>query len=202
MVHSACNELPATDRQRLLTIARNAIVSGVGSGIAPRVELEKLPPSLLAHRGAFVTLTIEQRLRGCVGSLVGHQALAQSVSDAAHSAAFRDHRFAPLDRQEVEGTHIEISVLSPTEPMDVVDRDHLLQQLAPGIDGLLVRDGSRSATFLPKVWEQLPSPEEFLGQLLRKAGLPENHWSSTLSFERYGTTCFGESFTSVSGQCH
>ena len=202
MGRSACNELPAADRQQLLKIAREAITSGMQSGRAPGVELTKLPPSLLTHRGAFVTLTIEQRLRGCVGSLVGHRPLAQSVSDAAHSAAFRDHRFAPLDRYELESTRIEISVLSPMEPVHVTDRDHLLKQLVPGVDGLVLRDGSRSATFLPKVWEQLPSPEEFLAQLLRKAGLPEEHWSKTLYFERYVTTCFGETSTSVAGQRH
>ena len=195
-------KLPAADRSRLLAIARHAIDAGMATAKAPRIELGGLPPALLARCGAFVTLTIEQRLRGCIGNLASDQALAQTVSNAAHGAAFKDHRFAPLLAEEIEQTRIEISVLSPAEPMQVTDRDDLLQQLVPGIDGLVLADGTHRATFLPKVWEQLPTPEMFLEQLLRKAGLPPQHWSGTLQFERYGTTSFGEPPDLVARQRH
>jgi AmmeMemoRadiSam system protein A len=195
-------ELPAAGRSRLLAIARDAIDAGMVSTGAPRVDLTGLPPALLARCGAFVTLTIERRLRGCIGNLASDRALAQTVSDAAHGAAFKDHRFPPLSAEEREKTRIEISVLSPAKPMQVTDRNDLLHQLVPGIDGLVLTDGSHRATFLPKVWEQLATPEMFLEHLLLKAGLPPKHWSRTLRFERYGTTSFGESTGSVPGQCH
>ena len=86
------------------------------------------------------------------------------------------------------------------EDMPVSDREDLLRQLTPGSDGLVLRDGSCHATFLPKVWEQLPEPESFLTQLLKKAGLPEDHWSDTLQFERYRSTSFAESKASVPRQ--
>ena len=200
MALSACTELRDAARQHLLAIARNAIESGISNNTAPQVPLAELPEALLSQRGAFVTLTIGERLRGCVGNLAANQALAQSVADAAHNAAFRDHRFSPLAAHELALTRIEISVLSPTEDMPVANREDLLRQLTPGSDGLVLRDGRCHATFLPKVWEQLPEPESFLAQLLKKAGLPEDHWSDTLQFERYRSTSFTESKASVPRQ--
>jgi AmmeMemoRadiSam system protein A len=191
--------LPTAAQQRLLSIAREAIGHGLAFGSTLTVALDRVPKPLLARRGVFVTLTIEERLRGCVGNMAGDQALAQSVSDAAHNAAFRDYRFDPLARDELDRTRIEVSVLSPSEPLQATDRDDLLRQLVPGIDGLVLSDMAHRATFLPKVWEQLPSPETFLAHLLRKAGLPAEHWSDTLRFERYYTTSFGEPSGSMPG---
>ncbi len=192
-------------QHQLLAIARDTIHCGVRSRQVNRIELEDLPPPLIARRGAFVTLILHGKLRGCVGNLSSSQPLARSVADSAHNAAFRDHRFPPLAREELGATRIEISVLSRTRPMDVTGRKHLLEQLVPEVDGLVLKDGRHTATFLPKVWEQLPTAEEFLGQLMRKAGLPAHHWSDTLTFERYHTTTFSESELagqSMSGQGH
>ena len=61
----------------------------------------------------------------------------------------------------------------------------LIDQLVPGKDGLILREGSSSGTFLPSVWEQLPNPKEFLGQLKHKAGLSSDYWSETIEVQRY-----------------
>jgi AmmeMemoRadiSam system protein A len=197
MALSACIELPGKARQQLLSIARNVIESGRDYSPAAGTPPDDLPAALLSPRGAFVTLHLDGRLRGCVGNIAASRPLVQTVADAAHNAAFRDRRFSPLGRDEVAQTHIEISVLSPLEPMQVSNREDLLRQLSPGEDGLLLQDGLNQATFLPKVWEQLPEPGMFLSQLLHKAGLPEDHWSSSLRFERYHSISFGEASASV-----
>ena len=142
--------------------------------------------------GVFVTLTQQEDLRGCIGSLEGNAPLLQAVADAAYSAAFRDPRFPALQSGECPHTRIEISILSAMEPMTVRDRGHLLETLVAGRDGLLLEDGHHRSTFLPKVWEQLPEPGDFLGHLLLKAGLPPHHWSATIAFKRYTTLTFAD----------
>jgi hypothetical protein len=139
-----------------------------------------------------VTLTLGGRLRGCIGSLRATAPLAQSVADAAYGAAYEDPRFPPLGEEDMGRVRIEISVLSTMAPLSVNRRDELLDILRPGEDGLLLEDGRRRSTFLPKVWEQIPCPDEFLDQLLAKAGLPAHHWSPGLKFFRYRAVSFGE----------
>jgi AMMECR1 domain-containing protein len=89
-------------------------------------------------------------------------------------------------------TRIEISVLSQMEPFAVTDRENLLSQLRPHVDGLLLEDGLYRSTFLPKVWEKIGTPGKFLEQLLFKAGLSSDYWSETICFQRYQTISFGE----------
>lgn len=166
----------------LLTIARNAI--GRHFGEAPA---QVTPHAELSRSGAtFVTLTQHGQLRGCIGSLEARRPLAEDVAENAVAAAFRDLRFAPLPADEFRQTRIEVSLLETPQPMTVVDETDLLQQLRPGIDGLILRFGSRRATFLPQVWESLPEPRRFLQQLKLKAGLPTDFWDDDVAFSRYG----------------
>jgi AmmeMemoRadiSam system protein A len=140
----------------------------------------------------FVTLTRETRLRGCIGTIQPSGPLVRAVAESAYSAAFRDPRFPQLQVEELAGTSIEISVLSPMEPLAAASRDALVAVLQPGVDGLLLEDGRYRSTFLPKVWEQLPDPDAFLDQLFLKAGLPAGHWSPSLRVHRYQTLTFSE----------
>jgi AmmeMemoRadiSam system protein A len=110
----------------------------------------------------------------------------------ARAAAFDDPRFAPLGVGELDRTRIEVSVLSAPKPVVFADRDDLLAQLRPGVDGLILTAPGGRGTFLPQVWEQLETPELFLAHLVRKAGLPSGYWSDRVRVERYSVTAFEE----------
>ncbi len=126
---------------------------------------------------AFVTLHLRGgELRGCIGSLNARRPLVDDVRANALAAAFEDPRFPPLTAEELSDIVIEVSVLTPAEPLDYQDPQDLLDKLRPGIDGVVIRRGWHRATFLPQVWDQLPTPEEFLGHLCYKAGLPATAW--------------------------
>lgn len=192
MAPSFCIDLNADARLRLLRIARRSIRSGFDSGRALALSAEEVSGSLAVKSAVFITLTKAGKLRGCVGSLEPRTPLAQAVASAAYGAAFNDRRFDPLRDEEIERLHIEISVLSPMLPIEAVNRQELLEILEPGTDGLLIEDRGRRATFLPKVWDKIASPQEFVEQLLQKAELPAQHWSDSIRCYRYRALSFAE----------
>jgi len=183
-------ELSAEEKQQLLEIARRSIRSGLDSGKSLTLDSAQLDGNLAVSFGTFVTLKQQGELRGCMGCLQTIDKLAQSVANSAFNAAFKDPRFPNLSVNEISQTQLEISVLSVMEPMSVESREDLLNQLKPGVDGLLLEDGRYRSTFLPKVWDDLESPQDFLEHLLVKAGLARDHWSKTLRFSRYHTVTF------------
>ncbi len=192
MLPSLCVDLSADEQARLLDIARQSIVLGLDSGAAPRLDVAQLDANLRIDSAVFITLTLAGALRGCIGSLQPSAPLAQAVANSAFNAAFRDRRYAQVQASEIENIHIEVSVLSAMELIAVNSRQALLDNLQPGMDGLLMEDQSYRSTFLPKVWEKITTPNEFVGQLMQKAGLAAEHWSSTIRFYRYHSTSFGE----------
>jgi AmmeMemoRadiSam system protein A len=192
MLPSLCIDLSADEQTRLLDIARQSIVRGLDSGAALRMDATKLDPNLRVDSAVFVTLTLAGILRGCIGSLQPSAPLAQAVANSAFNAAFRDRRFAQVQASEIENLRIEVSVLSAMELIAVNSRQALLDNLQPDVDGLLMEDQGYRSTFLPKVWEKITTPNEFVGQLMQKAGLAAEHWSSTIRFYRYHSTSFGE----------
>jgi AmmeMemoRadiSam system protein A len=153
----------------LLRLARAALEESMGG---PEVKVPEEP--WLAEPGAcFVTLKERNgALRGCIGSLEPHRPLAQDVVENARAAAYRDPRFPPLARNELDTTRLEVSLLSPMEPLEAGSEAEALARLRPGVDGVLMQWGGRRAVFIPKVWEDLPEPADFLAALQRKAGLP------------------------------
>jgi AmmeMemoRadiSam system protein A len=128
------------------------------------------------HHGTFVTLKIKKQLRGCIGNLTPRETVWEGVKSNAINAAFHDPRFSPLTAKEFDQTEIEISILSKPRPLEFRDGADLIQKLRVNVDGVIIRKGYASATFLPQVWEQLPRPEEFLSHLCMKAGLPSDAW--------------------------
>jgi AmmeMemoRadiSam system protein A len=166
----------------LLVLARNAIAAHFG---LPGAAIGDLP-ELHANAATFVTLTQRGQLRGCIGSLQAWRPLLQDVQDNARNAAFRDPRFAPLGEAELPLTRVEVSLLTPAEPMNFRDEGDALAQLRPQIDGVILSAGGHRATFLPQVWEQLPDPAEFMARLRQKAGLPADYWGPDVRLERYG----------------
>ncbi len=180
------------EQQSLLALARASIRYGLEHGGVMPVEARQYPPQLQAPRACFVTLTKGGELRGCIGSLEAYRPLVVDVVHNAHAAAFSDPRFPPLEPSELGQIKIEISILNPAEEMSFDSEPELIAQLRPGVDGLILQEGPQRGTFLPSVWEQLPTPEQFLHHLKLKAGLPANYWSQTLRIHRYTTTRFSE----------
>jgi AmmeMemoRadiSam system protein A len=168
--------------QTLLAIARNAIQKEFGmetSVVTPHPALNKLAAT-------FITLTQKGQLRGCIGSIEAQRILSVDVAENARAAAFRDPRFPPLRKGELDMTRVEVSLLDTPEALSFSNEDEALKQLRPGIDGLIINYGSHHGTFLPQVWESLPTPQLFLQHLKLKAGLPLNFWSPQLTLARYG----------------
>jgi len=176
--------LDAAERRALVELARAAIGAGRDSPwLGP--DLAGLPPALTAPGASFVTLHRRGALRGCIGSLEAHRPLAEDVAGNARAAAFQDPRFPPVVREELSELDLEISVLSALVPLPAASEAELLAALRPRVDGLVLVEGRRRATFLPAVWRELPEPRQFLAHLKHKAGLPADHWSPSLQFFRY-----------------
>lgn len=176
----------------LLDLAHASIRHGLQHArpLLPRVE--ELPDELTEIRASFVTLKRHARLRGCIGSLMAHRPLALDVATNAFYAAFRDPRFPPLREAELATLTLHLSLLTRPEPMTFSSEADLLAQLRPGEDGLILEAGDHCGTFLPAVWEELPTPELFLAHLKRKAGLPADYWSSQLRVSRYAAETVDE----------
>ncbi len=169
----------------LLDVARQSIESGLRTGQPLVVDPDAYPPELSERCATFVTLRRAGELRGCLGSLVPSRPLVDDVAHSAFKAAFRDSRFPPIEADEFASLEIQLSILSPLEPLPAPDEQALLNAIRPGVDGLVVRDRARQGTFLPAVWESFPEPSAFWYELKRKAGLPVDSWSSRWEIFRY-----------------
>jgi AmmeMemoRadiSam system protein A len=168
--------LSEDSKRRLLEIARESIASELKNGEAARLDLPSLPQELQSPGACFVTLSRNDTLRGCIGSLEARQALAADVAEHAGDAAFRDYRFPPLTEAELAGLHIEISILSAPQPLTYAGSEDLPGLLTPGVDGVVLSRGLRRATFLPQVWEKVPDPHDFLDMLCEKMGFDFDLW--------------------------
>ena len=187
------NPLDRTDRGTLLALARQSIEHGLEHGRALELDPDTYPASLQAKRAAFVTLETHGALRGCIGHLEAIQPLVRDVAENAFAAAFRDPRFPPLPRRELEDLAIEISVLTPAQPLSFASEEDLLTLIEPGRDGLILETEVARGTFLPTVWESLPQPRDFLRHLKRKAGMTPDYWSDDIRILRYRTESFSDS---------
>lgn len=182
----------------LLEIARTSLAETLGGPSLPdaRPQAGDDPhgePWLGELGASFVTLRLGDELRGCIGTIEAFRPLAEDVRENAVAAALRDPRFPPLQAAELDGVELEVTLLSAPEPMRFVDEADALAQLRPGEDGLLLSWGGHRSTFLPQVWESLPSPEAFLSSLKKKAGLATDFWHPDLELSRYSATHWSES---------
>ncbi len=165
----------------LLVRARNAIAAQ----FKQPGSAEPMHPALAQLGATFVTLTQNGALRGCIGSLQAHRSLEQDVRANAIAAAFRDPRFPPLTLEELPRTRVEVSLLTAPVLMSFVDEADALRQLRPNVDGVIFSAAGKRSTFLPQVWEQLPTPQQFMAHLKQKAGLAADYWSSEVQLQRY-----------------
>jgi len=172
----------------LLQLARGAI-----AGQFAPVNQNIPQADWLQQPGAtFVTLTLHNQLRGCIGSLEAHRPLAEDVCSNAVAAAFHDPRFAPLTEEEFAEVSVEVSLLTPAQPMQFRGEPDALTQLRPHVDGVIFEYGGYRSTFLPQVWENLTQPRQFLAMLKRKAGLPDDFWADGIKLSRYTVTKWSE----------
>ncbi len=174
-------------QRQLLQIARDSIRYGLDYQQPLPVDLNRLADELKEKRASFVTLQMDGQLRGCIGMLEAVRPLAVDISENAFAAAFKDPRFPPVTEKEYERLELHLSILSPAREIRFTSEQDLIDQLQPGKDGLILQEGLQRGTFLPSVWESLPSPEQFLQHLKQKAGLPANYWSDSLRVYRYTT---------------
>ncbi len=183
-------EWTLAERQTLIQIAREAIRSPLEGEKNYNINLRHFNARLQAERATFVTLNLNGRLRGCIGSLAAHRALVVDVASNAQAAAFKDPRFSKLTHAEYQQVDVHISVLTKPRPMTVSSREELIEKLTPGLDGLVLKQGANQATYLPSVWSQIPDPARFVSELRRKAGLPGEGWSDEMTVQTYRTEEF------------
>ncbi len=175
----------------LLRLARETIAEKLGMQLGKKSNV--VDPALQAECGTFVTLKIGGQLRGCIGNLEPVCSIYEGIRRNALNAAFHDYRFSELTAEELAKVHIDISILTRPQVLTYCDSADLIARLRPGIDGVILRLGRYSATFLPQVWEQLPRAEEFLAHLCLKAGLSEMAWQDLHpEVETYQVQCFEE----------
>ncbi|HEY6096078.1 MAG TPA: AmmeMemoRadiSam system protein A [Gallionellaceae bacterium] len=167
--------------QVLLQLARAAIAKELG------FTSHDLPRSAwLEEPGAtFVTLTLYGQMHGCIGSLEANRPLIDDVRLNAVAAAFQDPRFAPLTKNEFAHVIIDVALLSPAEPVHFSNEQDALAQLTPGVDGVIFEYASHRATFLPHAWADFPHAQDFLSELKKQAGLPEDFWSVESKLSRF-----------------
>lgn len=177
--------------QVLVKLARKTI----SENLAKKTEPVSIPDNDIfdSKRGTFVTLKINNQLRGCIGNLSSENPVIEGVQRNALSAAFSDYRFPPLSDNELDLIDIEVSILTEPTFLPHSGGEDLLSKLRPGIDGVIIKSGRNQATFLPQVWDQLPKPQQFLEHLCQKANLPANAWtSSELEVSTYQVQYFDE----------
>ena len=178
----------------LLPIARSAISAALGRSRAAAEDA-----AWLREPGAtFVTLVQRGQLRGCIGTLQPHRPVLADVKANAVAAALRDPRFSPLLAAELHDTQIEVSLLSPMQPISFDTEAEALAQLRPGVHGVVLEFARHRSTFLPQVWEQLPGTGEFMAQLKQKAGLPADFWAAGVRLQRYTVSKWKESDLALS----
>jgi AmmeMemoRadiSam system protein A len=166
----------------------------VSGGALPEINLESVSSALREEAACFVTLEIDGQLRGCIGGLEAVRPLAEEIIRTAAQAALNDPRFPPVTPAEVPLLEIEISVLTAPRPLEYDGPNDLLQKIRPGVHGVTLKaDALHRATFLPQVWEKIPDPEQFLGMLCRKMGLPMDTWrKKRLDVETYQAIAWEE----------
>ncbi|HPC31188.1 MAG TPA: AmmeMemoRadiSam system protein A [Candidatus Paceibacterota bacterium] len=166
------------EKQYLLEISRRTLEKYFKEKSILVLEEDSLKfPLLKEKRGVFVTLTQNGQLRGCIGNLIADKPVYQAIIENSLASALFDPRFPSLEKEELKDIKIEISVLSELKLLpSFKDINELIKYLEKKKPGLVIKKGANEATFLPQVWEELETAEDFLSQLCLKAGLEPDAW--------------------------
>jgi AmmeMemoRadiSam system protein A len=184
-------KISSEEKNILLSAARKSIGS-LYDGKEPDKPDYKKYPLLKEKLGAFVTLTIEHQLRGCIGYIIGREPLFETIYQAAIHAAVNDPRFSALKKSEFEKIKIEISILSEFAPISSYD------EIIIGTHGLYLDEGS-GGLLLPQVaTEHKLNREEFLSALCNKAGFYSEFWKERmLKMKVFTAEIFSEEETKI-----
>ena len=180
-------ELSSNDKKQLLSLARFSIESGFRPS-SKQIFSSEDSPVLKSKSGAFVTITINKKLRGCIGYIQSEDELTKTVMDAAYQAAFHDPRFLPLSENEFEDIKLEISILSELFPLNSYE------EIVLGKHGLILEEAGRKGLLLPQVpIEHNMNRDDYLSALCNKAGFFEDYWrEKNLSLKAFTATIFSE----------
>jgi uncharacterized protein len=171
------------ERTQLLRLAHESILSALE---VREISLEPPTPHFAEPRGAFTSLYLRQQLRGCVGYVLPISSVYRAVADTARAAAFEDTRFYPVTIDEARNLQIELSILSPPQPIKP-------EEVEIGRHGLLISMGGYHGLLLPQVpVEHHWGRETFLDQTCRKAGLGSDAWRKGATIEGFTAEVFGE----------
>lgn len=188
-----CEILSPIHRETLLRVARQGTGMFLNAGRKPHIMLNSFAAPLQGYMPCFITLTHNDRLRGCIGSLA---ACAPLISDAVANgikAATGDPRFTPLTTgQQLAQLRMKVAVLSRAAALEFDNQDDLLSQITPGVSGLILQCGKRRGTFLPMVWDSLPERKSFLDALKVKAGLTTDFWSEDIKVLQFHAESFAD----------
>lgn len=179
-------EFSQHEREQLLRLAHEAILSALEHR---EISLEPPTKHFAEPRGAFTSLYLRAELRGCVGYVLPISSVYRAVIETARAAAFEDTRFYPVSLSEAQHLQIELSILTPPQPIAAED-------VEIGKHGLLITLGVRRGLLLPQVpierqWDRVT----FLEQTCRKAGLPGDAWQHGATIEAFTAEVFGEKKT-------
>jgi AmmeMemoRadiSam system protein A len=187
---SSPSEVSEIDQRVLLNVAVEAVRAPFEG--RPAHPVQGGSPALDQPCASFVTLREGPALLGCIGTIEPVEPLVADVAHNAARAAFADPRLPAVTPAQFAVMEVKVSVLSPLEELMVTDPGELAAVVVPGVDGLLLESHRHRGTFLPSVWEQLPSVDEFLTHLWRKAGLRPHTWPDDLRVLRYRTSEFAD----------
>ena len=181
-------ELTEEEKGVLMFAARDSIHSLFGNTPEPIINYDFYPHLKEKGAGAFVTITIKNNLRGCIGYMTSNLTLYETVCDAAKQAAMNDPRFPPLSEEELEYINIEVSVLSH------LVRVNNYEEIVPGVHGLVLEEGEYRGVLLPQVaTENKYTLPQFLEALCLKAGLAPDAWETgMLNIYSFTATVFSE----------
>jgi AmmeMemoRadiSam system protein A len=177
-------EFTREEHTLLLRLAHDSISSALQHR---EISLDSPTPHLAEPRGVFTSLHVRGKLRGCVGYILPTSSVFRAVAETARAAAFNDNRFPPVTIEESLHLEIELSILSPAQPIPP-------EEIVVGLHGLLISWHGRRGLLLPQVpvergWDR----KTFLEQTCRKAGLPQDAWQKGATIEAFTAEVFGES---------
>ena len=169
-------QLTERERKLLLKLARESIEDTILGNQLKALASYNFPVRLFEKGATFVTITQMGNLRGCIGAIEPVLPIVEDVRHHAISAASSDYRFHPVQVDELVHIRIEISRIFPIEVIIYDSPEELTRIIRPFVDGIILSDGVRRATFLPQVWQKLPEVDEFLSSLCLKLGAQADLW--------------------------